>query len=105
MPLRAARLASRAGAQARSRHAYACALRLRGNRRLRSLGLDAGLDGHGDLLVFHSHLMHRSTDNDSAGIRAAMVWHYAAAGTEDHTKEKFGFQNPSHDFMPVARRA
>ncbi|HLX36931.1 MAG TPA: phytanoyl-CoA dioxygenase family protein [Candidatus Binataceae bacterium] len=59
----------------------------------------------GDLLVFHSHLMHRSTDNDSAGIRAAMVWHYAAAGTEDHTKEKFGFQNPSHDFMPVARRA
>ena len=58
----------------------------------------------GDLLVFHSLLMHRSTDNTSDGIRAAMVWHYAAAGTEDWTKEKFGFQNPSHDFMPVARR-
>jgi len=57
----------------------------------------------GDLLVFHSHLMHRSTDNTSDGIRAAMVWHYAAAGTEDLTKQKFGFQNPSHDFMPVAR--
>ena len=35
----------------------------------------------GDLLVFDSHLMHRSTDNVSAGIRAAMVYHYAAAGT------------------------
>lgn len=59
----------------------------------------------GDLLVFHSHLMHRSTDNISDGIRAAFVWHYAAAGTEDLTEQKFGFRNPSHDFMPVARRA
>ena len=37
----------------------------------------------GDLLVFDSHLMHRSTDNESAGIRAAMVFHYAATGTVD----------------------
>jgi ectoine hydroxylase-related dioxygenase (phytanoyl-CoA dioxygenase family) len=37
----------------------------------------------GDLLVFDSHLMHRSTDNDSTGIRAAMVYHYAATGTVD----------------------
>ncbi len=57
----------------------------------------------GDLLVFHSHLMHRSTDNVADEIRAAMVWHYAEAGTEDLTKERFGFQNPSHDFMPVTR--
>jgi hypothetical protein len=28
--------------------------------------------------------MHRSTDNDSAGIRAAMVYHYAATGTVDN---------------------
>lgn len=35
----------------------------------------------GDLLLFDSHLMHRSTDNDSDGIRAAMVYHYAASGT------------------------
>ena len=41
----------------------------------------------GDLLVFDSHLMHRSTDNESDGIRAAMVYHYAAAGTVDHTDE------------------
>jgi phytanoyl-CoA hydroxylase len=39
----------------------------------------------GDLLLFDSHLMHRSTDNESAGIRAAMVFHYAATGTIDHT--------------------
>jgi phytanoyl-CoA hydroxylase len=35
----------------------------------------------GDLLVFDSHLMHRSTDNVSSGIRAAMVYHYATTGT------------------------
>ena len=57
----------------------------------------------GDLLVFHSHLMHRSTDN-TADTRAALVWHYAQAGTQDRTRERFGHQNPSHDFMPVARR-
>src|SRR2546421_5882974 len=34
----------------------------------------------GDLLVFDSHLMHRSTDNASNGIRAAMVYHYCRAG-------------------------
>ena len=37
----------------------------------------------GDLLLFDSHLMHRSTDNESAGKRAAMVFHYAATGTVD----------------------
>jgi phytanoyl-CoA hydroxylase len=39
----------------------------------------------GDLLLFDSHLMHRSTDNVSAGIRAAMVYHYAATGTVERT--------------------
>jgi phytanoyl-CoA hydroxylase len=37
----------------------------------------------GDLLVFDSHLMHRSTDNVSSGIRGAMVFHYATTGTVD----------------------
>lgn len=37
----------------------------------------------GDLLLFDSHLMHRSTDNESAGKRAAMVFHYATTGTVD----------------------
>ena len=37
----------------------------------------------GDVLFFDSHLMHCSTDNHSTGIRAAMVYHYAATGTAD----------------------
>ena len=55
----------------------------------------------GDLLVFDSHLMHRSTDNESAGIRAAMVYHYAAAGTVDHTDDFFPSIN---DWVPARRR-
>jgi phytanoyl-CoA hydroxylase len=39
----------------------------------------------GDLLLFDSHLMHRSTDNVSDGIRAAMVYHYCATGTVDRS--------------------
>jgi phytanoyl-CoA hydroxylase len=41
----------------------------------------------GDLLVFHSHLMHRSTDNETGGIRAAMVYHYSPTGTVDGTPD------------------
>lgn len=51
----------------------------------------------GDLLVFDSHLMHRSTDNVSDGIRAAMVYHYAQAGTIDRSN------NLVNDWMPVLR--
>lgn len=51
----------------------------------------------GDLLVFDSHLMHRSTDNVSDGIRAAMVYHYARAGTVDMAR------HPVNDFMPARR--
>lgn len=59
----------------------------------------------GDLLVFHSHLMHRSTDNESGDIRAAMVWHYTKSGTVDRTSEKFGRKNPVHDFMKIGRNS
>jgi phytanoyl-CoA hydroxylase len=55
----------------------------------------------GDLLVFDSHLMHRSTDNTSTGIRAAMVFHCCVAGTEDR-----GASPTRHlvqDFMPLLR--
>jgi phytanoyl-CoA hydroxylase len=41
----------------------------------------------GDVLVFDSHLMHRSHDNRSDGARAAMVYHYGAAGTIDRTAQ------------------
>jgi phytanoyl-CoA hydroxylase len=55
----------------------------------------------GDLLVFDSHLMHRSTDNESDGIRAAMVYHYARAGSVDHTEQLRGYS--INDWMPVRR--
>jgi ectoine hydroxylase-related dioxygenase (phytanoyl-CoA dioxygenase family) len=45
----------------------------------------------GDLLLFDSHLMHRSTDNASAGLRAAMVYHYAPTGTLDRTEAVRGY--------------
>jgi phytanoyl-CoA hydroxylase len=55
----------------------------------------------GDLLLFDSHLMHFSTDNTSNRRRAAMVWHFAAAGTVDHTVETRGYS--INDWMPVRR--
>jgi phytanoyl-CoA hydroxylase len=57
----------------------------------------------GDLLVFDSHLMHRSTDNTSDGIRGAMVYHYAAAGTIDRTRERSPIV--VNDWMPARRGA
>jgi phytanoyl-CoA hydroxylase len=54
----------------------------------------------GDLLVFDSHLMHRSTDNESDGIRAAMVYHYSPAGTVDRTPPGRGVVN---DWVPARR--
>jgi ectoine hydroxylase-related dioxygenase (phytanoyl-CoA dioxygenase family) len=41
----------------------------------------------GDVLLFDSHLMHRSTDNWSDRLRATMVYHYGRAGTVDRTAE------------------
>jgi len=49
----------------------------------------------GDLLLFDSHLMHRSTDNGSGGRRAAMVFHYAATGTVDLGRNRI------NDFVSV----
>jgi hypothetical protein len=56
----------------------------------------------GDLLLFDSHCMHFSTDNRSSGRRAAMVYHYARAGTVDHTVERRGYT--VNNWMPVRRR-
>jgi hypothetical protein len=54
----------------------------------------------GDLLVFDSHLMHCSTDNVSDGVRAAMVYHFAAAGTVDHTYARLREQADAMGEMP-----
>ena len=47
--------------------------------------------------------MHRSTDNVSSGIRAAMVFHCAAAGTVDHTERYKGYKSPVNDWVPLLR--
>lgn len=52
----------------------------------------------GDLLVFDSHLRHRSTDNISDGMRAAMVYHYSPAGTTVSHELTF-----NQDWVPVLR--
>jgi hypothetical protein len=57
----------------------------------------------GDLLLFDSHLMHFSTDNVASSVRAAMVYHYAPAGTVDHTEARRGYT--INDWMPVRRAA
>jgi len=59
----------------------------------------------GDLLLFHSCLMHRSTDNVADFGRMAMVYHYGEAGTVDHSREKWGMVPPNVDWMPVRRRS
>ena len=51
----------------------------------------------GDLLVFHSHLMHSSSNNESEGIRAAMVFHCAKSGTRITTPVDV----PVNDWMPL----
>ena len=41
----------------------------------------------GDVLFFHSYLMHQSTDNVARVRRAAMVYHYGVAGTKGVTPD------------------
>lgn len=51
----------------------------------------------GDVLVFHSFLMHRSGDNRSASRRTALVHHHTATGTA-----AVGTPSGTIDFAPVA---
>ena len=60
----------------------------------------------GDLMVFDSHLMHCSKDNESKSIRAAMVWHFAAADSIDPgVRDANGNWNPNpvNDWMDYLR--
>jgi len=41
----------------------------------------------GDLLVFHSYLLHKSIDHRAGRARASMVYHYARAGTRNLADE------------------
>lgn len=57
----------------------------------------------GDLILFHSHLFHKSSDNTADFMRAAMVYHFGAGGTVDGSEEKWGFRPPNVDWMPIRR--
>ena len=57
----------------------------------------------GDLLIFHSHLMHKSTDNESDDLRAAMVYHYAHASTIDNSEAVYGRRPANQEWVPVLR--
>ncbi|MDP6376297.1 MAG: phytanoyl-CoA dioxygenase family protein [Pseudomonadales bacterium] len=57
----------------------------------------------GDMLLFHSHLMHKSTDNVSKELRAAMVYHFATSDTIDRSEQKYGRKPPNQDWMPILR--
>jgi phytanoyl-CoA hydroxylase len=60
----------------------------------------------GDLLVFHSYLLHRSVDNRSNGRRAAMVYHYGRAGTKNQAPpEIVAMQERVTRWVPVRRAA
>jgi phytanoyl-CoA hydroxylase len=63
-------------------------------------GAEQVLMSAGDLLVFDSHLMHCSSDNVSDGRRAAMVYHFAVAGTVDHTYARLREQSDAMGQMP-----
>ena len=60
----------------------------------------------GDLLVFHSFLIHRSIDNRGDGRRAAMVYHYGRAGTLNNAPpEVRAMQERVTQWQPVRRSA
>lgn len=56
----------------------------------------------GDLLVFHSRLLHRSVDNCGTGRREAMVLHYAATASVNMAPEKTrALQEKIYRWIPV----
>ncbi|MGB0922305.1 MAG: phytanoyl-CoA dioxygenase family protein [Alphaproteobacteria bacterium] len=56
----------------------------------------------GDLLVFHSFLVHRSFDNQSKARRQAMVYHYGRAGTKAVDGSSANLSVVNH-WVPVRR--
>jgi len=59
----------------------------------------------GDVLFFHSYLMHMSTDNVADERRSAMVYHYGRAGTQAETPETAMVLSRVNRWIPVRRRA
>ncbi len=67
-------------------------------------GKVAALMQPGDVLVFHSYLMHMSTDNESDGRRSAMVYHYGRAGTQVLTAQAAARLAHVNRWVPVRRQ-
>ena len=59
----------------------------------------------GDVLFFHSYLMHMSTDNVASSRRSAMVYHYGRAGTQALTPEVAAALAGVNRWLPVRRGA
>ena len=62
----------------------------------------------GDVLFFHSFLMHMSTDNVTDFRRSAMVYHYGRAGTEISprvTPDRVAALRTVNRWVPVRRRS
>jgi ectoine hydroxylase-related dioxygenase (phytanoyl-CoA dioxygenase family) len=59
----------------------------------------------GDVLFFHSFLMHMSTDNVADHRRSAMVYHYGRAGTKPLSPEVEAALKPVNRWLPVRRAA
>ncbi len=57
----------------------------------------------GDVLFFHSYLMHRSTDNVADYRRSAMVYHYGRAGTAPLSADASAALKNVNRWMPVRR--
>lgn len=58
----------------------------------------------GDLLVFHSFLLHRSVDHAGGSVRQAMVYHYARAGTRNNAPEAMqAVQRRINHWLPAWR--
>ena len=57
----------------------------------------------GDVLFFHSYLMHRSTDNVASVRRTAMVYHYAIAGTRPLSADVATHLSKVNRWRPVRR--
>jgi phytanoyl-CoA hydroxylase len=60
----------------------------------------------GDVLFFHSYLMHMSTDNHARERRAAMVYHYGRADTKYHpdlSQETIAALQNVNRWVPVQR--
>ena len=101
MPARARRVERRARARAHPRSPAGRQLRLRRDRRSRHGRQRAGAHGPGRSARVRQPPHAPVPRQHQRRARAAMVFHFAAAGTVDHTQRLRGYT--IHDWLPVGR--